>query len=125
MPEGKNIGGEISFSPDAQVQNFRETDLPQFVTSSCKIEPIGSSGKLPEYTPPSTSSFAKGSGKSYGVSPVDRLAFVKKELCSSIAADWGKEDSSLGLLVNQMILEHKEDETFLAVYFDLLRAIIR
>jgi hypothetical protein len=125
IPEGKNIGGEISFSPDAQVQNFRETDLPQFVTSSCKIEPIGSSGKLPEYTPPNTGSFTKGSGKSYGVSPVDRLAFVKKELCNSIAADWGKEDSSLGLLVNQMILEHKEDETFLAVYFDLLRAIIR
>jgi hypothetical protein len=38
MPEGKNIGGEISFSPDAQVQNFRETDLPQFVTSSCKVD---------------------------------------------------------------------------------------
>ena len=125
MPEGKNIGGEISLSPDAQVSSFRTEDLSSFVTNSCKIEPIGSSGKLPEYTPPSTGAYKKGSGKAYGVSPEDKLAFIKKELCSSIAASWAKEDASLGLLVEQMITEHKDDETFLAVYFDLLKATVK
>ncbi len=124
LPEGKNIGGEISFSPDAQVSSVRAEELDQFVTNSCRIEPIGSSGKLPEYTPPSVSAYKKGSGKSYGVSPEDKMAFLKKELCSSIAASWAKEDASLGLLVEQMITEHKEDESFLAIYFDLVKATV-
>jgi hypothetical protein len=125
MPEGKNIAGEISFSPDAQVSSFRAEDLTQFVTNSCKIEPIGSSGKLPEYTPPSTGAFKKGSGKSYGMSPEDRLAFIKKELCDSTAANWATEQSTLGVLVKQMVAEHENDESFLAIYFDLLKATVR
>ena len=122
IPEGQNISGEISLSPDAQVSAFRAEDLSGFVTNSCKIEPIGSSGKLPEYTPPSTGAYKKGFSKSYGAAPEEKLSFIKKELCSSIAASWAKEDASLGLLVSQMITEHKEDEAFLAIYFDLIKA---
>lgn len=125
IPEGKGIGGEISFSPDAQLQAFDEPMLKQFIKESCKVETVSLTGKLPEYTPPSGSSQRKGWSGSKGVSLEEKMEFIKKELISSIAASGFTAENSLGVLTNQMILEHPDDERFLEIYFDMLMAIVR
>lgn len=125
LPEGKGIGGEISFSPDQMVQSMDETAIKAFIDSTVKIETVTLSGKLPEYKPPSTGSYKKGSSKSWSVSPDQKLEFVKKELISSIAASGFTEENSLGCLTIQMIAEHEDDDKFLSIYFDMLMAIVR
>lgn len=43
-------------------------------------------GKLPVYTVAAGFSQRKGGGKSYGLSPDDRLLFIKKQLCADLAS---------------------------------------
>jgi hypothetical protein len=125
LVEGMGIGGEISFSPDAQLQAFDEPMLKQFIKDSCKVETVSLTGKLPEYTPPSSGSQRKGWSGSKGVSLDEKMEFIKKELVSSVAASGFTTENSLATLTNQMILEHQNDERFLEIYFDMLMAIAR
>ena len=125
MPEEKGIGGEISFSPDQMVQSMDENALRAFIDSTVKIEIVTLSGKLPEYKLPSTGNYKKSSGKSWGISPDEKLTFIKTELIDSIAASGFTLENSLGCLTDQMILEHKDNENFLVIYFDMLKAIVR
>lgn len=125
MPEGKGIGGEIAFSPDAQLASFDSPNLKNFIKSSYRIETVTLTGKLPDYTPPSGSSQRKGWGGSKGVSLEEKLEFIKKEMVSSIAASGFTVENSLAVLTDQIILEHRDDERFLEIYFDMLMAIVR
>ena len=125
IPEGKGIGGEVSFSPNQMVQSMDATALLALIDSTVKIETVTLTGKLPEYTPPSTGNYKKSSGKSWGVSPEDKLKFIKKELISSVAASGFTEENSLGCLTTQMIIEHQNDDKFLSIYFDMLMAMVR
>jgi hypothetical protein len=119
------IGGEISFSPNAQLQGFDKPMLTQFIKDSCKVETVALTGKLPEYTPPSNNGQNKSWGGSKGVSLDEKLQFVKKELVTSVAAAGFTVENSLAVLTDQMILEHQNDERFLEIYFDMLMAIVR
>jgi hypothetical protein len=125
LVEGMGIGGEISFSPNAQLQSFDEPMLKQFIQDSCKIQTVTLGGKLPEYTPPSSNNQKKGWSGSKGVSLEEKLEFIKKEMISSIAATGFTVENSLAVLTDQIILEHRNDERFLEIYFDMLMAIVR
>jgi hypothetical protein len=125
LVDNMGIGGEISFSPDAQLQAFDEPMLKQFIKDSCKVETVTLTGKLPPYTPPSSNGQKKGWSGSKGVSLDEKLEFIKKELISSVAAIGFTTENSLAVLTEQMILEHQNDDRFLGIYFDMLMAIVR
>jgi hypothetical protein len=125
LVDSMGIGGEISFSPDAQLQSFDRPMLTQFIKDSCKVETVTLTGKLPEYTPPSNNGQKKGWGGSKGVSLDEKLEFIKKELISSVAATGFTTENSLAVLTEQIILEHQNDDRFLEIYFDILTAIAR
>ncbi|MGL5076137.1 MAG: hypothetical protein ACRDBG_09905, partial [Waterburya sp.] len=125
LVDGMAIGGELSFSPNAQLQAFDKPMLNQFIKDSCKVQTVTLSGKLPEYTPPSSNGQRKGWGGSKGASLDEKLEFIKKELISSTAATGFTTENSLAVLTEQMILEHQDDERFLEIYFDMLMAIVR
>ncbi|MGL5940806.1 MAG: hypothetical protein ACRC2S_10510 [Waterburya sp.] len=125
LVDGLGIGGELSFSPDAQLQSFDQAMLKQFIKDSSRIETVTLTGKLPEYTPASSNGQKKGWSGSRGASLDEKLEFIKKELISSVAATGFTTENSLGVLTQQMILEHRDDERFLEIYFDMLMAIAR
>lgn len=125
LVDNLGIGGEISFSPNAQLQSFDQPMLMQFIKDSCKVETVKLTGKLPEYTLPSSNGQRKSWGGSKGASLEEKLEFIKKELISSVAATGFTTENSLAVLTEQMILEHQNDDRFLEIYFDMLMAIAR
>lgn len=124
MPEGKAIGGNIAFSPNAQLMGMDAEMLKSLMLTSCTIETVPVTGKLPEYKV-ATSNYRKSDYKGYSkTTPQDKLAFLKKELVESISASWATEECCLAVLVEQVISEHNQDSTFLTPYFQLMKGII-
>jgi len=58
------------------------------------------------------------------LTPADKTKWVKQELCQSVKEPGYNEEMSLADLTEQFVVEHQENETFLALYFDLLKAIL-
>lgn len=120
-----NIGGEIAFNPDAQLSSLDAPSIKNLLIESTKINSVAPTGKLPEYKLPTGDSQRKGWGGAKSVTPDEKMEFVKKELCHSISASGFTAENSLGVLIQQMILEHQNSESFLDYYFDVLTATAR
>ena len=119
----KALKGSIGFLPNAQLQGLSEFDIAANIPHNCQLEVITATGKLPEYKPYTASERRASNGK-YSLTPNDKLAWLKKELVSGIASSNFTEETSLSLLLKQVIYEHKDDETFLALYTDILKTLI-
>ncbi len=120
----KALKGSIGFLPNAQLQGLSEFDIVANLPHNCQLEVITATGKLPEYQPYTGSSKKASNGKYYGLTPNDKLAWLKKELVSAIASSNCTEETSLSLLLKQVIYENDKDETFLALYTDILKTLI-
>lgn len=59
------------------------------------------------------------------MSPDQRMDFIKKQLQADIKVDGYKEGRTLAELVDQMILEHADNENFITIYYDLLIACVK
>lgn len=125
MPEGQGIKGELSFIPDGMTATMDTPTLDGMVAANSKTEIVPLTGKLPEYTPPNNNAQRKGGGKSYGLSPDDRILFIKKQLCADLASHGFTTENSLPLLISQMINEHVTEESLIQIYFDTLTACAR
>jgi hypothetical protein len=125
MPEGQGIRGELSFLPDGMCGQMDAPIVTSTLASNNNIMLVPLTGRLPEYTPPNNNAQRKGGGKSYGLSPEDRILFVKKQICSDLAADGFTVDNSLPLLISQLKLEHPMHEDDVQTYFDILTACAR
>ncbi len=122
LSEAKNIVGSLTLCPDAQLVDLSDDDLLDLLKSSCQIDPIDNTGNLPTYKV-FTGSYKK-KGSSTFLSPSEKVKFIKDEICSSLAAIQFNSENSLGLLIQQMQIEHKDDPKFIEIYFDLLKALI-
>jgi hypothetical protein len=125
MPEGQGIKGEISFMPDGMCATMDAPTLDGLVAANSKTEPTPLSGKLPAYTLPVNNFQRKGGGKAYGLSPDERIMFIKKQVCDDLAASGFTVENSLPLLISQMIAEHPMDTDLVQIYFDTLTACTR
>jgi hypothetical protein len=125
LPEGQGIKGEISFLPDGMCASMDAPTLDGLVAANSKTEIISLTGKLPAYTPPTNNAQRKGGGKSYGLSPEERIQFIKKQVCEDLAASGFTTENSLPLLISQMIVEHPMDTDLVQIYFDTLTACTR
>ncbi|MDJ0692403.1 MAG: hypothetical protein QNJ41_28430 [Xenococcaceae cyanobacterium MO_188.B32] len=123
LTEGKYYQGTLGFLPDDQLLDLTDDDLLKTIDRNCHLEEVASSGKLPEYQ--ANASYKKnGSYGSYKLSPADKVKWLKKELCDSVQEPGYNEEMSLADLTEQFIAERQENETFLALYFDLLKTIV-
>ncbi|MDJ0690441.1 MAG: hypothetical protein QNJ41_18270 [Xenococcaceae cyanobacterium MO_188.B32] len=122
FPEDKYFKGSISFLPDVQLTNLTDEDVINTIKRNCLLEEVAPSGNLPEYQ--ATSSTYKKTNGYNRLTPADKATWVKKELCQSVKESGYNEEMSLADLTEQFVVEHQENETFLALYFDLLKAIL-
>ncbi|HEY9768259.1 MAG TPA: hypothetical protein V6C71_07080 [Coleofasciculaceae cyanobacterium] len=99
--------------------------LDGMVAANSKTEIVDLSGKLPEYTLPYGNAQRKSGGKSYGMSPEQRLTFIKQQICDDIAASGFTVENSLPLLIKQVIAENPMDGDLVQIYFDTLTACTR
>lgn len=125
MPEGKGIRGELSFLPDGMCASMDAPIVTSTLASSNNIMHVPLTERLAAYTPPNNNAQRKGGGKSYGLFPEDRVLFIKKQICSDLAASGFTTENSLPLLINQMIAEHPMDADTIQIYFDTLTACVR
>ncbi len=125
LGSGSFLAIEFTHVPNGMCHGKDEIELINFVNANCKVDITTASGDLPEYTPPSNGFKGKGSGKSWGLSPDQRMDFIKKQLQADIKADGYKEGRTLAELVDQMILEHADNENFITIYYDLLIACVK
>lgn len=125
LPEGQGIKGELSFPLDVMCASMDTAALNAMVAANSKIEAVSLTGKLPAYTLPTAGFQRKANGKSYGLSPEERILFIKEQICKDLAASGFTVDNSLPLLINQMITEHPMDGDCVQIYFDTLTACAR
>lgn len=125
MPEGEAIKGEISFMPDGMIATMDAVTIDGMVAANSKTEIVPLTGKLPAYTPPNNNAQRKATGKSYGLSPEERIMFIKKQLCADLASSGFTVENTLPLLMSQMINEHVGDGDLIQIYFDTLTACTR
>ncbi len=125
MPHNAAITLKLTHLPNEMCDEKDVTEMATFVFANVHLQQVDLSGSLPEYTPPSNNYKGKGSGKSWGMSPDQRMDFIKKQLQADIKADDYKEGRTLAELVDQMILEHADNENFITIYYDLLIACVR
>ncbi len=125
MPQGEGIAGSITFLPNGMCATMDAPTLAGLVAANSQTNSVPLTGKLPAYTPPSNNAQRKGGGKSWGMSPDDRLTFIKKQLCEDIAASGFTAENSLPLLIKQLIAENPMDTDLVQIYFDTLTACTR
>lgn len=125
MPEGMAIKGEITFMPNGMCASMDTPSLAGLVAANSRTEVIDLSGKLPEYTPPDNNAQRKTGGKSWGMSPEQRLTFIKQQICADIAASGFTAENSLPLLIKQVMAENPMDNELVQIYFDTLTACTR
>lgn len=125
MPEGQGIKGEVSFMPNDMCASMDAPTLAGLVAGNSRTNAVDLSGKLPEYTPPNNNAQRKGGGKSWGMSPEQKLTFIKQQLCADMAASGFTAENSLPLLIKQVIAENPMDGDLVQIYFDTLIACTR
>ena len=117
---GKSVKGSIAFLPNDQFIGLSDKDLITQMANNCKLELIDSTGTLPEYKP-YTSTYQKNGN--FGLSPQEKLIWLKKELCNSITDKGYNESMSLIDLTDRIVSEAKNDNT-LAIYVDFIKTML-
>lgn len=110
--------GTISFLQDDQTEGLSDKELIATINKNCHLAEVDETGKLPKYEANANSN----GRKSYGMSPGDKLIWLKKEMCESIKDSGCSEEMSL-LDLSKQLVEESEDETSLAIYIDLLKGL--
>jgi hypothetical protein len=121
----KFISGSIIHLPNGMLASLDSSSITNTVTNNMTFEDVTPTGNLPAYEPPKTYGGSRGSGKSYGLQPSDKFAFIKKQLATDIIHPDYKEDMSLIKLIEQMLIEHPMENDVSSTYFDCLLACIK
>jgi hypothetical protein len=125
LDDNKAITGSFTNPPNGMVASLDETALAGMLNTNLTFEDTTVSGKLPTYEPPRTYGGSRGGGKSYGLQPSEKFAFIKKQLATDIIAPDYSEDMSLIKLIEQMFIEHPMENDISSTYFDCLLACIK
>jgi hypothetical protein len=122
LPENsQNISGNITFPLDPQVASMSEEVRASFFPTSYQISTVPKSDKLPEWKP-KTPYRAGGGYGAKGATIEDKVAFVKQELIATIG-DTATDSMSIAQLTASLVAKYRNDEQFLVIYTDLIKAI--
>lgn len=123
--DGYVLGGHICHLPSAMLESSTPDQVNNMVAANISFTPKESTGKLLEYKPPTSRSYSKGGGKSWGLSPDQRLEFLKKQLRSDLDLVKLDESSTLSTLTLEMHKELEGNLELTTIYFDMLIACIK
>jgi len=124
MGDGINLAGQFSLAPNMMCEDLDSKALSDLVDSNIKLEGIDPTGTLPEYTPPKSYSNNKGGYKSYGMTPDQKLGWIKKQMLEDICDTGLTEGSSLIELVRLFTTEGKDEPKVIENYFKVLEACL-
>jgi len=107
LKDDENLAGDITFVPNMLTENMSQEQLEEQIHTNCNLEGIVPFGDLPPYTPPANYGQRKSYGGAKGVSPDEKLEFVKKELIALTDPRLRVSDSHLGDIVRAFNEAHK------------------
>lgn len=124
--DGVAFKGLLTLNPDMDLKHDTDDANQKRVIDSLQIEEVEFSGKYPLWEAPK--SYGKSSYGSYskGLSPTDKLTWLKKELSDSVRDNEFKstDGHSLATWIHKIIEENQDNERFLVIYFDLLKTLV-
>ncbi len=125
IPPSGGIKGELTFVPNGICASMDEAALNALVATNVKTQVIDLSGKLPEYTPPSSYAQRKTGGYSKGASMDEKLVFLKKQMVADIRESTFTVEDTLAEITDRILKEHSDNQAFIDIYFEMLMAVIR
>ena len=123
--EDKYFTGSVNLLPDMMLEGADEDTIFTYIDGNISLIQAQTKKDFPElplYS--SKSNYSKG-GKSYGLKPDEKVAFLIKQMTEDIKhVDW-KSGKTLAELTDRMILEHHDTPNFIELYFQMLIACVR
>ena len=123
MPESQNIGGNISFPINPQVESMEEASRDRYFAASFQVSTVRVSGDLPKWEGKRYNN-RKSKSNYQEASLGDKAKFVKQDLAATISGDWDTDDLSVGTLLAMLQDEYGENVRFVRRYIDILKAIV-
>jgi hypothetical protein len=121
-----SVKGTIGCLPDGMFASLDEPARANLLIGNVLIENTTASGNLPAYEVPKTYGGSRGGGgRSYGLQPSEKFAFIKKQLAADIINPGFNEEMSLVKLIEQMYIEHPMENDISSTYFDCLLACVQ
>ena len=118
--------GQITHIPNMMCAAYEGDKLTEFVRQNIELVATSESGKLVEYKVTNGSSQRRSfSGGYKGLSPEDKVAFIKKQMEEDVKSIIHKQGQCLADLTNQMIRENSDNPNFIEIYFEMLIACVR
>lgn len=123
--EGRVYKGEVTHIPNAMTASMDGDALTTQIANNFKLELTTDTGKLPDYEPKKNSQRKNNGSYSKGLSPEEKLVFLKKTMEEDVKSTIHKQGQCLADLTDQIIKEHLDNPNFIEIYFDLLIACVR
>ena len=120
LDENINWGGQLSFVPNMMLENNTQEQIDQLIDANCLLQGITPTGKLPAYSPPKTYRGNSSSGKSYGMTPDQKLEWLKKQIKDDTTLGAQASTDSLIDIVDAYYIENKERYTSLDLAVKIL-----
>lgn len=117
--------GEFTHIPNAMCASITGTALTDLVVNNFQLEATTNTGKLPDYEIKKSFQRKGNGGDSRGLTPEEKLAFIKKTLEEDVNSIIHKQGQTLSILTDQIIKEHSDNPNFIEIYFDMLIACVR
>jgi hypothetical protein len=122
---GDVISGDITHIPDGMCEGKDKDTLITMLAGFIDLRGATGTGNLPAYEPPKSYAPSRGGGRSGGLSPDEKMLFLKKQIASIVESSLYSEDMSLFALIEQMLVENPMEKDSTQLYFDCLLGCVR
>ena len=125
MPSGQSVALKFTHTPNSMLSAMDAEAIKAHVIEQVKVSAIPKSGTLPEYSPPTKYGQRKGSNWNKGISPEEKVSFLKKQMVADIRDSSFKEEHTLTSITKQILVENADSPQFTEIYFDMLVSCIK
>ena len=120
LDENINWQGQLSFVPNMMLENNTQEQIDQLIDANCLLQGMTPTGTLPAYSPPKTYRGNSSGGKSYGMTPEQKLEWVKKQIKEDTTLGAQPSSNSLLDIVDAYYQENKEREASVAMVIKII-----
>lgn len=120
LDENINWEGQLSFVPNMMLENNTQEQIDQLIDANCLLQGMTPTDSLPTYSPPKTYRGNSGGGKSYGMTPEQKLEWFKKQIKDDTTLGAQPSTNSLIDIVDAYYQENKEREASVAMTIKIL-----
>jgi hypothetical protein len=119
------ISGDITHVPNGMCANLDTSALQNLINSNIGLHTATGTGSLPAYEPPKDYAPNRGGGRNNGLSPDEKMLFLKKQIVVDIVNPDFNQDMPLLKLIEQMLVENPMEKDSTTLYFDCLLGCVR